>query len=77
MYRRMLDFTATGQKIEHLMRENHFSVRDMANICDVSEEEVRKWLKGLAFPNEEEMDYLCGVLNIRKDKLIIYQAEAV
>ena len=38
--------TVWKQKIEQIMQENHYSCKEMARLCKVSEPTVRKWCKG-------------------------------
>lgn len=41
-------------KIEQIMQENKYSVREMAELCEVSTTSVRKWCKG-SLPQSREM----------------------
>lgn len=46
--------TAWKQKIEQIMQENHYSCKEMARLCKVSEPTVRKWCKG-SLPQSRDM----------------------
>lgn len=42
------------EKIAEILRENHYSCRDMAKLCRVSEQSVRKWRNG-SLPQSRDM----------------------
>ena len=46
--------SAWKQKIEQIMQENHYSCKEMAALCKVSEPTVRKWCKG-SLPQSRDM----------------------
>lgn len=46
--------SAWKQKIEQIMQENHYSCKEIAELCKVSAPSVRKWCKG-ALPQSRDM----------------------
>lgn len=68
-----VDPKATGERIETLRKENHLSVKTMAEQLGVCDQAVYHWQQGRNLPNLDLLCELAVLFGRQLDDIVAYQ----
>lgn len=71
MFPPVIDMTATGKKIERLMREREITVTELTcRMGFATTNAVYKWLRGETLPTLDNLVVLSSILEVAMDEII-------
>lgn len=68
-----INYVKTASRIERIMKQNGYTVKALAEIFEMSEPGVYKWINGTGLPKIEHLVVLANLFNCKITDLIVIE----
>ncbi len=65
-----INMVATGKNLKAIMEARGTTVKDIMNVCRVTNQSVYKWLDGQTLPKIDNLYIIAKFLNVRMEQII-------
>ena len=65
-----IDLEATGKNLKAIMKARGVTVKDIMNVCHVTNQSVYRWLDGQTLPKIDNLYVIAKYLGVRMEQII-------